>query len=181
MHPSQLNLKYKLELSLMTESCSGERHWQRHTERITTKDRCTSERIPVWISEQPCHTLPFRNWWSLILRVAGLLFLPPWGKALSEFPTWRIKNFPLGGEKKKKKTSGILVQSSCYTQQVWLQWKAKAGLWSANGLMSASATRGWLSTRSIPVWPWLCTVCASSLKGRLLPRALEHFLQNQPW
>lgn len=102
MHPSQLNLKYKLELSLMTESCSGERHWQRHTERITTKDRCTSEQIPVWISEQPCHTLPFRNWWSLILRVAGLLFLPPWGKALSEFPTWRIKNFPLGGEKKKK-------------------------------------------------------------------------------
>lgn len=29
--------------------------------------------------------------------------MPPWGKALSEFPTWRIKNFPLGGEKKKKK------------------------------------------------------------------------------
>lgn len=74
-------------------------------------------------SSQVIHSLPESSVWKVVRPV----FLPPWGTALPEPPTWTIRNLTL--EEKKVYSMG---QSPCRTQRVWQwwgkRWRAKGGL-----------------------------------------------------
>ena len=93
MHPSQPGTQIgTLPYNRTLFKCTGQGR------KISTKDTCTffgSASSVHCCLKQPRHTLPSRKWRSSALKVVRLLFLPPWGKASPELPTWTIRNCTL--------------------------------------------------------------------------------------